>query len=111
MEAVMLRNDGVLSALETTDSAAALYGSDSNDLSDLEALMDTSTPRGESSMPCISGLEGIGSWTESILDSRDYLPIHSQLLVPQSSREAKAVIRGINRAVGKEVLSTVSYCW
>lgn len=115
MQRVTLQSDGAYSVDETTDSVDALYGSDSAHLSDSEDSMDTSSPRGESPMPSISAFEGIGSWTENIPDRREYLRFQSPPVMPNNlpnnSREAKAGIRGINRTVGKKLLSAVFHCW
>lgn len=105
MQAVTLQSDGASSVVETTDSVDALYGSDSDD------SMDTSSPRGESPMPSISAFEGIGSWTENIPDRRDYLRFQSPPVIPNNSREAKAVIRGINHTIGKKLLNADFHCW
>lgn len=101
MEAATLQIDGSCVVLETTDSTTTLFGSDVNHLSDFEDSMDTSIPRGESSALSIAAFNGIGSWAENIPDSSDY-----RLQVPDNSSEIEAVIRGINRAVGKKLLST-----
>lgn len=110
MEVVEVRTDGGHSVVETTDSTAALYGSDSNYLSDSEDSMDTSIPREESPMPSISAFKGIGSWADDILDSGDHLRLQQQLLVPETSSEAKAVILETSYAVGKKPLSTDFHC-
>lgn len=107
METGMPPTDDAYSVVETTDSVTALYGSDSNHLSDSEDSMDTSTPHEEFFMPSISAFEGIGSWTENIPNRADYLLLQPQLLLPTNSREAKAVIRGINRTDGKITLLTI----
>ena len=73
--------------------------------------MNRSIPRGESSLPSISALEGIGSWTDNIPDIRENLRLQSELLVPENSCETKAVMRGINRVVGKKLLTKVFKCW
>lgn len=99
--------DGAHSVVETTDSVTALYGSDSDHLSDFEDLMDISIPHDEYSPPSISAFEGIGSWTENIPNRADYLLLQPQLLVLTNSREAKAVIRGNNRTDGKKTLLTI----
>lgn len=111
MEVVEVRTDGAHSVVETTDSTAALYGSDSNHLSDSEDSIDTFIPREELPMPSISPFKGIGSWTDDVRDNSDHLRLQRQRLVPEISRKAKAVIRETGYAVGKRLLSTDFHCW
>lgn len=107
----MVPIDNAFSVAETTESATALCGSHTNHLSDFEDPMEHSIPRGESSTPSISAFKGIGSWTENFPDIRDNLRLQSELLVPENSCEAKAVMRGINRVVGKKLLTKVFHYW
>lgn len=107
----MLPTDDAYRVVRTTESATALCGSHTHHLSDFEDPMNHSIPRGESSLPSISALEGIGSWTDNIPDIRENLRLQSELLVPENSCEAKAVMRGINRVVGKKPLTKVFNCW
>ncbi|MCJ1425685.1 hypothetical protein MMC29_003585 [Sticta canariensis] len=92
----MLPTDDAYGEVSTTESATALCGS-THHLSDFEDPMNHSIPCGESSLPSISAWEGIGSWTENFPDIREDLRLQSELLVPENSCEAKAVMRGINR--------------
>ena len=107
----MIPTDDAYGVVRTTESATALCGSHTHHLSDFEDSMNHSIPRGESSFPSISALEGIGSWTENIPDIRENLRLQSELLVPENSCEAKAVMRGINRVAGKNLFTKVFYCW
>ena len=110
METAQLQTNRAYSVIEMTDSVTALYGSDSDPLSDFEDFVENFIPRPESPVPSVSAFKGIGSWTENILDSTDYLRFQSQHVAPKISCEAEAVNRAINRTIGKKLLSTVFRC-
>lgn len=101
----MRQTDDAYSVVKTTDSTTALCGSHTHHLSDFEDTMSQPIPRGESSSPSISAFTGIGSWTEDIPDVRENLRLQSELLVLENSCEAKAMMRGISRVVGKKLLT------